>query len=500
MKCPQCGTEFEAEVKQCFTCGWDFNENPADFIPRRSKLAVFSLVLGILCIFTLYLPLLAAVIVGIAAIRKIRKSRGKLTGERIAMSGILVPVFSLPIFFLIGYVIWSKDAGPVPNEFTEADFVQVRPENEASWDLLLQLNAKSDDPDGAPAIGLTQQNIEQLSKFWEIDSNTVEKKYQFIREHADDIKSLWRQSEKGRTIIEELNTYDEIADLTEPSLEAKFPFLQNIKLLGQINVLQSLLLLENNEIHEACQQLIAYDTFVRKFGMSSRSLISKLVSYAVFNMNLDAANLIVNHPNITNEELLLLQAHFSSFREEHIRLKNSFIYEYLIFKNAMIDVFGNVDNPLYKYNSICRYYDGFCRNLILKEEGKAIYDYCQVSVWPWEKPNSPKVSLDLIHVVDDYFSSYFFYNPIGMMQIAIFMPAVEKSYEIKENISVRRDLFQWVLARRMGEVGSLKARAYGDEYMVDVEKGLVFSVGPDGEPYTDDDIKMRIDPEVLGLK
>jgi hypothetical protein len=33
-----------------------------------------------------------------------------------------------------------------------------------------------------------------------------------------------------------------------------------------------------------------------------------------------------------------------------------------------------------------------------------------------------------------------------------------------------------------------------------VDKGQVFSVGPDGKAYTDDDIKLRIDPAVLGLE
>ncbi|GAI51337.1 unnamed protein product [marine sediment metagenome] len=46
---------------------------------------------------------------------------------------------------------------------------------------------------------------------------------------------------------------------------------------------------------------------------------------------------------------------------------------------------------------------------------------------------------------------------------------------------------------------SLKARAYGDEYIIDVEKKRIFSPGPDGEADTKDDIKLTINPEVLNL-
>ena len=86
------------------------------------------------------------------------------------------------------------------------------------------------------------------------------------------------------------------------------------------------------------------------------------------------------------------------------------------------------------------------------------------------------------------------------MLTQILFPAHGKILEIKDRILIYDDMLQWVLARRMGQEGSLKARAYSDEYTVDVEKGLVFSVGPDGEPYTKDDIKLRIDPVVLGLE
>ena len=61
------------------------------------------------------------------------------------------------------------------------------------------------------------------------------------------------------------------------------------------------------------------------------------------------------------------------------------------------------------------------------------------------------------------------------------------------------DLFQIVLNKRLGKEVSLKARAYGDEYIVDVENQKIFSPGPDGIAGTKDDITLRINPKVLGL-
>jgi len=46
---------------------------------------------------------------------------------------------------------------------------------------------------------------------------------------------------------------------------------------------------------------------------------------------------------------------------------------------------------------------------------------------------------------------------------------------------------------------SLKARAYSDEYVVDVENKKIFSPGRDGKPGTKDDINLWINPEALNI-
>ncbi len=52
---------------------------------------------------------------------------------------------------------------------------------------------------------------------------------------------------------------------------------------------------------------------------------------------------------------------------------------------------------------------------------------------------------------------------------------------------------------RLGEEINLKARAYSDKYIIDVENKKIFSPGPDGIADTKDDISLPINPEVLGF-
>ncbi len=65
---------------------------------------------------------------------------------------------------------------------------------------------------------------------------------------------------------------------------------------------------------------------------------------------------------------------------------------------------------------------------------------------------------------------------------------------------IQDDLLQIVLKKRLGKEVSLKARAYGDEYIVDIENKKILSSGPDGQIDTRDDITLPINPEVLGWR
>ncbi len=83
------------------------------------------------------------------------------------------------------------------------------------------------------------------------------------------------------------------------------------------------------------------------------------------------------------------------------------------------------------------------------------------------------------------------------MLMSLLIPTIERILEIKTKQEVHYDLFQIVLNKRLGKEINLKARAYSDEYTIDVENKKIYSPGPDGIPHNDDDIKLIINPQVL---
>jgi len=79
------------------------------------------------------------------------------------------------------------------------------------------------------------------------------------------------------------------------------------------------------------------------------------------------------------------------------------------------------------------------------------------------------------------------------------MPAIGTIGQRKMKVEVQDDLFRIVLNKRLGREVSLKARAYSDKYKIDLERKIIYSPGPDGVDFTNDDIKLSIRPEVLSI-
>jgi len=114
-------------------------------------------------------------------------------------------------------------------------------------------------------------------------------------------------------------------------------------------------------------------------------------------------------------------------------------------------------------------------------------------VYPHGYPFRPKAPDDLLLKRGGF---YRVYNPFGWLFLYVAATA-DHVVSQAERFAVTDDLFQIILAMRLGEAYSLKARTNGQEYVIDMDRKIIYSPGPDGEPFTWDDIKLPINPEVL---
>lgn len=505
LQCPKCGTENPNNAQICDSCGCDLTPSPTEEPTPKSKISKMAIgsagLAGLAAALSIFVnPTLAfsvallGVFTAITSIVKIRKSKGKLIGKSLAVAAV---IFSTVHVVLLSY--WRIDAAPVPNDYTITDISSAAPEYNESYELLNSLAGEDDDSLSAPTIGLSEQDVKNLKETYKVFKETDYSKISGgLIANAEIIQLLWQNAKKGRDIINQLAAFPEIADLTEPDIEYELPFLKNLRHLVHLH--RAYICLQSCQGNEqiAMQELMKLNSISKKLSLNARSLVTKLICFACFALDIESANFIINNPQTSRESLEFLAENFMPPATDYISLRNSIIFEYLICKNELSKISKEHRlkyasfSPL-KLNSTLRLYKNFCDRWIAVEENQAEIE--QLTVWPALYPELP-VTIDSDGDFPWYYKAY---NPIGSLLVGILMPALDRVFEIKTKLQIHSDLLQIVLNKRLGKEISLKARAYSDEYIIDVDNKNIFSPGLDGEPNTEDDIKLTINPEALGL-
>jgi hypothetical protein len=220
----------------------------------------------------------------------------------------------------------------------------------------------------------------------------------------------------------------------------------------------------------------------------------KLACIALLTFDLETANFMANNPQTPNDVLLVLKKHVNTLSYEHTSLRNAMICDYLSFKNDLMkiaDHVGPTRSVYLKMNSSLRVLRNFYDPYIALEEGNIRKE--KFRIWPTVYPNLP-VSLVPGRKLPIYFRVY---NPVGAAIFETINSVPEDVVINRTKLEVHSDLLQIVLDKRLKRKVSLKARAFGDEYIVDIENKKIFSPGPDGEAGTKDDIKLWINPDLL---
>lgn len=505
MQCPKCGKENPDEAQICDSCGCDLTPGPTGEPTPKSKISKMAVgsagLAGLAAALSIFVnPTLAfsvallGVFTAITSIVKIRKSKGKLIGKSLAVAAV---IFLTVQVVLLSY--WRIDAAAIPNDYTISDIRSAAQEYNQSYKLLNSLADEDDDSLSAPAIGLSEQDVKNLKDTYKVFKETDYSKISGgLIANAEIIQLIWRKAKKGRDVITKLSTFPEIADLMEPDMNAEFLFPKNLRSIVQLHRAYICLQSYQGNSQIAINELIKLDSVFRKLSINARSTVTKLVCIAGLDIGINTANFITNNPQTSLESIKLLAEHFTPLTNEQTSLRNSIIFEYLMCKNELGKLLNEHSlkytsfSPL-KLNSTLRLYKNFADRWIAAEENQAQIE--ELKVWPAIYPKLP-VTID-----SDGNSPWYYkvYNPIGSMLVGILMPALDRVFEIKTKLQIHSDLLQIVLNKRLGKEVSLKARAYSDEYIIDVDNKNIFSPGPDGEPNTEDDIKLTINPEALGL-
>lgn len=474
---------------------------------RWSKLAVTSFVLGLLGLVLSVFAAIPAFLFGVLALIQIKRSRDRLRGRGLAIAGVGFSILFMAVFvcLLKLALLWRLDAPPIENDYTMADLRSAPAEFDRSYELLLSLEeGEPDAADGLPAIGLTSEDIDLLTRFGREFRNTgygYDDIRRVVLSDPNGILRAWKNARKGRDIIEQLSGFDEIADLKPPVFPAELDYGPSLIKLGQVCHFYVCMATEQGESEQAIRELIELDKVFRKLVVNARSNMLNLICHGGIMRNYRTANFIVNNPHASRESLDMLSAHFTLLSKEQRSWRNSCVFEYLARRNMLDSTFEvaiSCNYVLLKRNSTVRvlrnHFDA-CINYKQWKEGE--YDPYQFSVWPDLYPDfMPRFWFggDL-----DPFETwqYRWYNPVGSIFLAMSVPSFKELLYPQARLVIQEELFRILLDKRLGKEVSLKARAYSDEYAIDVDKKIIYSPGPDGEAFTQDDIKLPINPEVI---
>ena len=461
---------------------------------KISKLAILSLALGIFSLFFFVLTGIPAIVIGIMSILRIRHSGGKLKGKYIALAGMNISILYMYVF----YLFWSIDAPPIPNDYTIADLRSAPAQYAESFEVLKTLIDEDHYSMRVPAIELTNSDKDMLAGIRGVIMTAAASEIsKTLNQYAEEINQIWADNETARDVIHRLNEFPEIADLTEPTVDFEPLRRADLIQLAYLYEVYAHLQTEQDDIHAITVQLVELDSVFRKLSLNARPLIGKSICDICMTADMITASTVANNARASQESIEMLAGHFRPLTKEQMSMRNGILFEYLLTRNFISYVLSQGTagrTRLLKRNSTIRFYRNNCDSGINRLGDIKDSTTVRFSVWPSIYPSLGPVSfrarkpLPLLYIC---------YNPVGSRFIRTRFFSYESMLKRKTAVKIQDDLLQIVLNKRLGRNFSLKARAYGDEYIVDVENRKIFSPGPDGKADTSDDIMLRFNPEVL---
>jgi hypothetical protein len=306
MQCPKCGTEKTNDAQVCQSCGYAFEKNttekPAQK-PKVSQLATFSFALSFLSVFLFYLAAIPSVLLAIISIVKINKSGDKLKGKAFAVAAIIISILLMSAIFL-----WSFDAPPIPNDYTLTDIHSAPPEYAESFKLLIVFNKEEPNTPLESSIGLSEKDTTLIRQIINaIDEGNSLEISETLKNNNDAVEKVWIKAEKARSIINKLNTFDEIADLTELNLNSDTTNMLNMVTLAHLYRAYTYLQLEQKNTKIPIDDLVAFDSAIRKLSLNARCPTTKMTCLICLADDIQTANAVINNSQTSQHILEQLQ-------------------------------------------------------------------------------------------------------------------------------------------------------------------------------------------------
>ncbi|MDD4870056.1 MAG: hypothetical protein PHR77_05800 [Kiritimatiellae bacterium] len=387
---------------------------------------------------------------------------------------------------VILFVPFLHDAPPVPRDEIPADFIPSWPGAKESQDVMLTFYR------GGPKI----LNVNARNTGGQDVSN--------ITVYASEVEKAWEDVAEGRKVIEKLDTFDRIADLTDPAFLDVRNGITNqafMNYLSYRNIAHTTwsyaqLLTERGKSEEAAKELVRLYSVSSKAMPNMLILIDKMVWVAICGGTVQRAYRIASHPSCSREALKILKDGFVPMSNEAVSLRNTILGEFLGISHYFYDAIrkGKMDSLMTMAGGTPARRSNL-RNVVNRSlifltcrPNQTIRDYkkfADLAVAGVEKMPPEQTA------ANQYLGSYLrtpgFKNTAGRLLLAIAIPDYTKAMNTALGNKIRSELLAMYLSQKLGENLVLNDPYTGKPYRVDAN-GMSWSVGPDRKAGTADDV------------
>jgi hypothetical protein len=240
---------------------------------------------------------------------------------------------------------------------------------------------------------------------------------------------------------------------------------------------------------DAARTLALFNRITRKTLPHQVLLVSKMIWVAIAGRNIETASAMVFHTNATPACLDILAEAFPPIPEEDASLRLAIIAEHLgqsdMAANIMTSAARDDIMSLRMNRTLAAvlYACTFKKNRTI-QASRAQCDLLLAGI----ARHPPDIADAKVHL-DRYFAGPDVRNLTGWALLSVSIPSFSNAVAKTTLLQVRSDLLALEIANRQGRALELKD-FYGSEPYRRDQTGRVFSVGPDGQPGTTDDVAL----------
>lgn len=399
-----------------------------------------------------------------------------------------IAIFILLVVFVGTVAYFVNDAPPLASDYSEDDLVNPTKDAEASHNMLMTYKR-----------GGSEKVTNTVSALWQKGFLTNAISY------VDEIEAKWENIASARQVIDNLDSFDAVADLTPISFDAEMMSFVSYRNIARLYWEYTILKTQQGEYKEAATQLTRLYSAFHKTIPYSRSLVRRMICVAVMNGTIDVANYIVENSGGNRRVLKILEPVFVPLSPRDINPRYSFICEYLSIKMVceelnLFQLCGifSWDDSLRKPSRSQKLFSSialpivFNRNHTIRKL-RSFFDPIINKAWE----SAPLLS-DISDDADTVLQERSLKNLGGRSIIAIAVPSFMKCENSIVKLKVRSELLAIEISHHFGKDLNLKDYYTGKDYFKNEETGLLCSAGDDKLPSTEDDISLNTD-SVLDL-